>query len=143
MVLGLANVAVGLPLAIVLVSRFQIVGLIVATIISGLPQIVIGSVWVKRLYNVSIDWGVAGKILLLSLIACLTTFGSVKLSSLPNWMQLFVGATVLSVIFVVLAPLFGIVNSDDIQNLRTIFSETGSATVILQIPLKIMSKLCR
>lgn len=143
MVLGLANVAVGLPLAIVLAPRFQIVGLIVATVISGFPLIVLGSVWVKRLYNVSIDWIVTGKIFLLSLIAGLTAFGSVNISSLPNWMQLFVGTTVLSAIFVVLAPLFGIVNLDDIQNLRTLLSEMGSAAAVLYIPLKIMSKLCR
>jgi len=142
MILGLANVTVGLPLAVVLVPRFQIVGLIVATIASGFPRIALGSVWVKKLYNVSIDWIVAVKIFLLALITGLITFSSVNLFTLPNWMQLLVGTTVLSALFVVLAPLLGIVNSDDIQNLRTIFSETGAAA-ILNIPLTIMSKLCR
>lgn len=143
MILGLANAAVGLPLAIVLVPRFQIIGLIIARIISGFPQVALGSFWVKKLYNISIDWSVTAKIFLLSLIAGLVTFSSVYIFSLPNWMQLLVGITVLSAISLVLAPLFGIVNSDDIQNLQTIFSETGSASAILHIPLEFMSKLCR
>ena len=135
MILGLANAAVGLPLAIVLVPRFQIVGLIIARIISSFPQIALGSFWVKKLYNISIDWGVTTKIFLLSLIAGLITFNSVYIFSLPNWTQLLVGITVLSSISLVLTPLFRIVNSDDIQNLREIFSETRLASAILHIPL--------
>ena len=142
MILDLSNAAVGWPLAIVLVPYFQIVGLIMTTIFSGIPRIVLGSFWVKKLYNISIDWGVTAKIFLLSLIAGLITFSSVNPFNLPDWMQLLVGITVLSAISSVLAPLFKVVNSDDIQNLRTIFSETGSASAILRIPPKFMSKLC-
>jgi len=143
MILGLANVAVGLPLAVVLVPRFQIVGLIAASVISGFPRVTLGSIWVKNLYNASVDWIALAKIFLLSLIVGLTTFGCVNLFSLPSWVQLLVGSAVLSTIFLVLVPLFGVVNSDDIKNLRTIFAETGAASKVLCIPLKIMSNLCR
>lgn len=143
MILGLANVAVGIPLAIVLVPRLQIIGLIVTTIISSFPQVVLGLFWVKKLYKISIDWIVAAKIFILSLTAGLMTHAAINLFSLPSWMQLLVGIVLLTIISLVLLPLLRIVKSDDITNLRTIFSETGPAYTILYIPLKFMEKLCR
>ncbi|UCE96573.1 MAG: polysaccharide biosynthesis protein [Candidatus Bathyarchaeota archaeon] len=143
MILGLANVTIGLPLALILVPYFQIVGIIAAIIISGAPQVIIGSLWVKRQFNVSIEWRISTGIILLSLITGLMTFGVINLFNLNSWLQLIVGATILSAIFIVLAPLSGIINSDDVQNLRTIFSETGLGSILLHIPLKVMAKLCR
>jgi O-antigen/teichoic acid export membrane protein len=143
MILGVLQVAVGLPLALVLVPNFQITGLIIATLISGIPQVVLGSIWIKRLYNVTIDWFATGKIFLLSAVTASITYASLNLTVLPNWMQLFVGAAVLSVVFIVFAPLLGVIDSRDIQNLRMIFSGTKLASAILNFPLKIMLRLCR
>lgn len=143
MLLSLSNVAVGLPLAFFLVPRFQILGLIVVNVISMFPGLVLGSVWVKRLYDVAIDWQVASKIFIVSSAAGLLAWCLINFISLPNWMQLVSGSAVLVSVMILLMPVTGVVNSEDIQNIHTIFSEIGTASVIIHIPLKIMQKLCR
>lgn len=142
MILGLANVALVLPLAFVLIPRFQIVGLIVSLIVSGSPTVIIGSWWVKKLYNISIDWSQAWRILACSFVTGMLTFATIRYFALSNLLGFAIGLVVFSFSFIILAPLIGVINLDDISNLRAVFSETGRISKLLEIPLRISSKFC-
>ncbi len=143
LILGLANVSVVLPLALSLIPRFQIVGLIVSLIVSASPGVIIGSWWVKKLYNVSINWSQAWRILTCSLLTGTVTFVALRYFALSNLIGLAIGFLVFSSSFFVLAPLMGVINLDDISNLRAVFSEAGRIATVLEIPLGIASKFCK
>ncbi len=143
MILGLANAALILPLALILIPRFQIVGLIISLIVSVSPSLIIGSWWVKKLYNVSINWNQAWRILTCSLVTGMLTFATIRYFALSNLLGLAIGFLVFSSSFIILAPLMGVINLDDISNLRAVFSETGRISTVLEIPLRISSKFCK
>ena len=143
MILGLANVALALPLALILIPRFQIVGLIISVIVSGSPTIALGSWWVNKLYNFSIDWNQALKILACSFVTGTLTFATIKYFALSNLLGLAIGLLVFSSSFIVLAPLMGVINLDDVSNLRAVFSETGRISRVLEIPLRLSSVFCK
>jgi len=143
MILGLANVALVLPLALILIPRFQIVGLIVSLIVSVSPSVIIGSWWVKKLYNISIDWNQAWRTLACSFVTGTLTFATIKYFALPNLLGLAIGLLVFSSSYIILAPLMGVINLDDISNLRAVLSETGRISTVLEIPLRLLSKFCK
>jgi len=143
MILGIANVALVLPLAFILIPRFQIIGLILALIISVSPSVVIGSWWIKKLYNISISWNQAWRILACSFVTGALTFTIVGYFALSNLLELTIGLLVFSFSFIILAPLMGVINLNDISNLRAVFSETGRLSTLLEIPLRLSSKICK
>lgn len=142
LILGLANVALVLPLALTLIPRFQIVGLIISSIVSVSPSIIIGSWWVKKLYNISIDWNQAWRNLFCSFVTGMLTFAIIRYFALSNLLGLVIGFLVFSSSFFISAPLIGVINLDDISNLRAIFAETGKISTVLEIPLRLSSKFC-
>src|SRR4030042_5829623 len=67
--LSIVTVAIGFPLSFILVSLFGIIGLIVATIMVGVPSLLWSIVFIKKRYDVSIDWISSVKIIIASSIA--------------------------------------------------------------------------
>jgi len=143
MILGLTDVALILPLAFILIPRFQIVGLIISLIISVSPSLIIGSWWVKKLYNISIDLNQAWRTLACSFLTGMLTFAIIRYFALSNLLGLAIGLLVFSSSFIILAPLMGVINLDDISNLRIVFSETGRISTLLEIPLGLSSEFCK
>lgn len=143
MVLGFANAALALILALILIPRFQILGLIISLTISGSPTIIIGSLFMKKLYDFSIDWNRILRIFSNSFIIGITTFLVLRyLINLNPQLELVIGFLVFSFLFVVLSPLTGAINLDDIANLRNLFAKTMIIPKILRIPLELLSKSC-
>ena len=68
-----ATMAIGLPLSVLLVPIFGIVGLIAATLVAGAPDVIIGLWYIKKHYTLRIDWVASAKILFSSAIAALVT----------------------------------------------------------------------
>lgn len=139
MILGLANSALGLTLALILIPRFQVVGLIISLFVSASPTIILGSWWIRRLYGISLDWSQAIKILVCSFAAGALAFATVSYLNLSVWLGLSTGLVILLSSFIVLAPLMGVISPDDVYNLRTIFSETGIISRLLETPLRAWS----
>lgn len=142
MILGIVSAVLALVLALILVPRLQIVGLIVSLIISGFPTVVLGSWWVKKLYNFSIDWNQTGRILACSFCASIVTFAIFRYFLPSNLLGLVIGLTIFLTLFLVLSPLMGAIIMNDISNLRSLISETASIRKVLEIPLWLLSKSC-
>ena len=55
--LNALSATIGFPLGTFLVWQFGVVGILVAMIVAGIPSLAISLIWVKKHYNLSIDWG--------------------------------------------------------------------------------------
>jgi len=71
------------------------------------------------------------------------TFVTIRYFALSNLLGLAIGLLVFSSSFIILSPLMGVINLDDISNLRTVFSETGRISTLLEISLWLSSKICK
>ncbi len=76
--LNLFTVAIGFPLSFILVSQFGIIGLIVTTTIVGIPSFILSLRFVKKKFDLSLDWGSSAKITLSSAAAGIITFFAVS-----------------------------------------------------------------
>ncbi|MCW4011338.1 MAG: oligosaccharide flippase family protein [Candidatus Bathyarchaeota archaeon] len=141
--LTLATLAIGLPLSVLLVPLFGIVGLIAATLVAGIPDIAIGLWWLKKQYTLSIDLVASSKILLSSVIAALVTYLVVSQIPLSSWLQLAVGAVVFIALYLTASPLLGSVNRADVRNLKQMLGGMGFVSKTLGIAFDIMERLAR
>ncbi len=148
---SLLSLAVGLPLAYLLVvyfasiggPSFAVIGGIIGSLIASTPGMVWGLDWIWKNYGAKADYSVSAKIFIASSIASVVTFLLVSSLSLPWIFTLIAGFFVFLMIFLIAAPLLGAVNRMDIENFRTMFSGLGAVSTILSVPLLFMRKICK
>ncbi len=142
MAVGASKVALAVPLALILVPSFQVVGLIVSLVVSGLPAILLGSFWIRKLYGISIDWRQALRILACAILASTLAYAIVTFSGLSHLLALVVGCMVLSSSFLFTAIVIGVIDSDDVYVMQSLLSEIGRASRLLDIPFRLLLWLC-
>ena len=116
---------------------------------SSLPGLIWGLTWVWKKYRVKVDLLGAVKIFAASGAAALVTllflmfFSPSPLTRTVAIIQLVVGFFLFLLIYVAVAPLAGAVNIVDVSNMRTMSSNLGSVSKVLELPLKIMEKMLK
>ncbi len=128
---------IGIPLGFILIPSFGINGLIVATLIAGLPPMFIAVFRVVRRFGVKVDWGASAKILLSAATAGLLTLFLLQQLQTYAVVQLFLGALLFASVYFVMTPLIGGINQADIANCQVIVSKMGFASLLLKFPLKL------
>lgn len=140
---GIATLAIGLPLGILLISMFGILGLIVAGIVAGLPSMFWGLYWIWKHYKAKPDFQSSGKILLASTIASLAAYLPTYFLDTANWIKLITGLVVVFTVYLLGAPLIGAVSPIDIKNLKTMLSGLGAISKIINLPLNIAEQVAQ
>jgi O-antigen/teichoic acid export membrane protein len=138
--------AVGFPLSFFLISLFGIVGLILTTIIVGVPGIILGLRFIKTHFDVSVDWASSIKILFSSGVAgavtyCVTSLLGYNKSVAFSPINLVIGVFVFVVVFVFTAILSRTINRADIDFLRYIASSLGPLRGPLFWLIRLVEKL--
>ena len=139
--LALLTFCIGVPLSIVLISRFGITGLIVTTLTAGIPSLVIALRWLKKQYNVTVDWASSTKIMLSGGAAGAITYAVVTLLAFSNAIALVAGAVMFFFIFSVAAVLTGAITRADIDTIRGTMSLLGPLRRLTNFVLDIFERL--
>jgi uncharacterized membrane protein len=150
---SLLSLAIGIPLALLLVPYFYdiggatlaIVGGLIGALVATIPNVVWGLVWSWKHYRVKADFGISFRILVASLLSSGVAFGVIVLlnAAVPQGLVLMIGAVVFVLVYLVSAPLIGAVNRMDIANFATMFSGLGIVSKVLDLPLGFMCRICR
>jgi len=143
MKLSLLTLLIGLPLAFLLIPNLGIVGVILGTLLAGLPSMFLGLHWIWKRYNVTVDWGSSVRIFVASTIAAATTYLSLNFLNTVEWLRLITGGVVFLTIYIIVAPSIGAIVQDDISNLRAMFSGLGIISTIANLPLGVAEKVAR
>jgi O-antigen/teichoic acid export membrane protein len=141
--LALVNSAIGFPLSLVLISRFQILGLIATNLITGIPGLLLGIWLIKRHWGVTIDYYASAKTLAASALAALATYVAVRTVDLPDWLSLLMGALLFMAIYFLAAPLVGAIDGEDIKTMKEMIEELGPLSGLLHKPIDLMGRLTR
>jgi O-antigen/teichoic acid export membrane protein len=145
------SLAVGIPLAFLMVAYFNeiggasfaIVGGILGALIASMPGMIWGLIWSWKNYHVKADFRVSLKIVAASILSALAAYLLISLVTIPWWIMLISGAVVFVLVYLTLIPLLGAVNHMDILNFQTMFSGLGAVSRVLNLPLKYMRRICR
>jgi O-antigen/teichoic acid export membrane protein len=137
---AILTVLVGLPLALLLIPPLGVLGVIIGTLVSGIPSMIWGLHWAWKHYEAKAEFHSSTRILIASALAAIASYLGTALLHTAAWVQLVFGLAIFLVIYILGAPLIGAVGQSDIDALRTMFSGLGVISKIINIPLKAAEK---
>ena len=138
--LSILQAAIGFPLSFVLISQFGIIGLIITSTIVGVPGLVWALIFIKKRYDVSVDWVSSAKILASSSIAAVITYIFVNWIPFSAPIRLILGVVLFVLVFLVAALPTGTINRNDIANIRQIVGGLGPLRKPLEVVLDLLEK---
>jgi O-antigen/teichoic acid export membrane protein len=136
---------VGLPIGTVLVLNFGVLGLIITSLIEGLPSLVVSLYWIRKHYGTTVDWSSSARIILASAVAAALTYTVISAVSFSSIVELILGGAVFLLTAAVGLLLTRSISRSDIANLRLVVSGIGGigriVGKILGFVEKMMTKL--
>jgi O-antigen/teichoic acid export membrane protein len=135
------TVIIGFPLSIVLVSQLGIVGLIIASLIASIPATLWCLHFIKKNFNVSLDWVSSAKIGFSSAAAGILTYFSVALMPFNSLIQLIFGTVIFTMSFLLVAVATRTISKADLAILTEIAKALGPLRKILNILIGLLAKL--
>jgi len=139
--LTLLSAAIGLPLGYILIMQFGVLGLIITTLVTGIPSTLIPLYWVRKHYDLTIDWRSSAKIVLSSSVAAASTYLLILELGYSSLIRLIIGIVFFILVFITAALLTKTINKSDIENLRSMASGLGIIGKIFCRVLNIYEKL--
>jgi hypothetical protein len=115
--------------------------LIVTASTAGIPSLIVALRWLKRQYDLTVNWASSLKILLSGCTASAITYALVTLLAFSNLIALVAGAIVFLFIFVVAIILTGAITRSDINNIREAMGLLGPLRRLTDFVLNIIEKL--
>jgi O-antigen/teichoic acid export membrane protein len=143
MKLYLLQLAIGIPVAFLLIPQFGIPGVILVALTAGLPGWFIGLYWLWKRYGTKAEFRSSGKILLASSTAAIVTYLFQSVFVATAWIVLTTGVMLFLAIYLIVLPFVGAINQTDVNNLRALFSGLGIMSKLIEIPLALVEKSLR
>ncbi len=147
---SLLSLAISLPFSYFIITylssfgeMYVIIGGILAIMVSTIPGMVWGLIWLWKNYHAKADFKNSGKIFIASTIASVAAATLIAFFSAPYVVLLALGAVIFLIVYLVSAPLIGAVNRVDIDNLKLMVSGLGVISKVLDFPLMVMRKICK
>jgi O-antigen/teichoic acid export membrane protein len=139
--MAILTIGVGLPVGYIGIIYFGVMGLIITSLISGLPSLVWGLLFVRKTYGVSVDWLSSAKVLLASAVAASVTYGAISIFDFSSLIELILGTAIFIIVLVPSALLVRCVSRSDIANLRGMIGGLGAVGRLLNRLLSVLEKI--
>jgi len=143
MKIDLVSLAFGIPLSLILIPQFGIIGLIITSLIATIPSLLIGLFWIYRRYRFTIDWAFSLKTCLASAVAATIAYVAIAFLNQPYWIELIVGGLIFSSCYLIFIPTMRIMNLDDVKSLKQIFKGLGIITYFSDKVLNVIEKILK
>jgi O-antigen/teichoic acid export membrane protein len=141
--LFLFNAAIGFPMGYILIMQFGVLGLIVTSLVTPIPLIIIMLYWIRKNYQLTVDWRSSAKILLTSAIAAASTYVLILELGFSSLIRLIIGVVFFTFVYVAVALLTRTINKSDIENLRGMVNGMGAIGKIFNRVLNVIEKLMK
>ena len=138
--LSILSAAIGFPLSVLLTWQFGVIGIIITILTAGIPGLVVSLHWIKKHYNLTIDWASSAKILLCSALAGVAAFAFQLQLAFSSWMSLLIGAAVFCAVLLPSILITQTINKSDIENLRQMTASIGVMSRLLSPVLSMAEK---
>ncbi|MBS7620003.1 flippase [Candidatus Bathyarchaeota archaeon] len=135
--------SLGLPLSLVLIPKFGIIGLLSITIIASKPSLIYLILWVKRNFGFTIDWQSSFKIFIASSLAFLIVYAILRLFPTSDVFYLIIGIGVFLLVYSILLPSIRAIESKDIHNLKDIMKGLGPLAPLFDTYFNFLCKFIR
>ena len=141
MMLNIITLLTGAPLSLYLIPRFQIEGLLFTTILAGIPSLIAGMWWLKRYFDLTVDFISCAKIYASTAASAIPAFLLISWLNLRNWATILVGGFLFLFLYIALILLTRAVGRNDIRNLREALTGLGPFFPIFNFFLTFAEKI--
>ncbi len=139
--LAILQAAIGFPLSFILISQFGIIGLITSTLIANLPGLILSLNFIKKRYNVAIDWKASTKITLSSAVTGILTYIIVTQLPFISPIRLSIGVVIFVTIFMLITIFTRTLTHTDLGTIKTIVEGLGPLRKPIHVVIDIIEKL--
>ena len=140
---NLLNLGIGVPLSVILIPRFGIVGLLLTMIIVPKPGFFFALWWIRKNFGFTINWDSSAKIYVSAGLASFLAYYLLAATNFRDWVDLLLGGGLFIMTYSLLVPLIGALERVDIQNLRNIMSALGPIAPLFNLFLALVERLTR
>ncbi len=137
------TVVMGASLALLLIPRLQIVGLLITMIIAPRAGWLYQTLWARKNLGFTVDWGATARIYGTALVAFVASYLVVNVPPLEGWVALICGGFAYLFVYLVGLPLCGALRLDDCKLLGAIMDSFGPFAPIFRFALSLLAKLAR
>lgn len=138
---NLINLSIFVPSAPVLTWLYGVPGVIVALLVSSLLSLIYQLFRAKKTLDVNFNLDDSVRIYLSSAISTVPTLLFLQLSPFQNLANVIVGGSLYFFTYLTVAPLLGAVRTQDVENLKTIFSRIKRVWPVLKLVLIYVAKV--
>jgi O-antigen/teichoic acid export membrane protein len=139
--MGVLTGLFGFPLGYVLIMNFGVLGLIVSTLLMGLPSLFLELRFIKKTYGFVVDWVSSAKVLFSSAVAGVLTYLLVSNLPFASWLLLVIGAPFFVLVAVAALLLTRSITRSDVAALRSMVSGLGAFSRIIDKLLGLLDRL--
>jgi len=139
--LAILQAAIGFPLSYVLISQFGIIGLIASTLIASIPGLFLSLGFIKKRYDVSVDWKTSAKISSASAVTGILTYLTVTQLPFISPIRLVIGVIVFAAVFMIIAIFTRTITHTDLENIKTIVEGLSPLRKPIHAVISIIEKL--
>ena len=140
--LNIFKFCISIPLVVILISTYGLVGLIIGNLLSVIPFTIWGLYWIWKNYDIRPSLKSSAKILFASVVSALITYFSICLFE-GNLIKIIMGSIIFLIAYIVLIPLVGAVNSQDVQTLKTMVSSLGHVSKLVNPFIVVIEKVAK
>ncbi len=137
----LLTAAIGFPMGYLLIMTFGVFGLIFTTIVAGIPSLILSIIWIKKHYDLSVDWVSSAKILASSAITATLTYMLISFIDYASVIELLIGAVFYVVVLVAVFMLTRTLSVNDLNSLRSMTAGLGPISKILAFILNAIERI--
>jgi O-antigen/teichoic acid export membrane protein len=141
LILALITVAIGFPVGSILIPFYGVIGSIIGSLTVGIPSLFIALYWIRKRYNLTVDWNSSAKITLSSAITGALTYLIVSQLGFASWIRLIIGVIVFVLILIPAMLFTRAITKPDLVNLRIMIAGLGPLRKIIGKVLDVVEKI--
>jgi O-antigen/teichoic acid export membrane protein len=132
LILALVTAAIGFPVGSILIPLFGVTGSIVGSL---------ALYWVRKYYDLTVDWNASAKITLSSGITGALTYLIVAQLGFANWIRLIIGVIVFVLILIPTMLFTRAITKPDLVNLRIMIAGLGPLNKVIGKIFDVIEKI--
>ncbi|MDD1751508.1 MAG: oligosaccharide flippase family protein [Methanotrichaceae archaeon] len=141
LILALVTAAIGFPVGTILIPLFGVIGSIVGSLTVGFPSLFIALYWIRKHYNLTVDWSSSAKITLSSGVTGALTYLIVSQLNFASWLRLIIGVIIFVLILIPAMLFTRAITKPDLANLRVMIAALGPLRKIIGKVFDVVEKI--
>ena len=154
--LTILSTAIGLPMGYIFITQYRVLGIIFTSTFAPLPSLIITLIWIKKHYDLTIDWVASAKILLSGVTTAALTYVAINyalhpfishtfnLAAIARWLgpaiELTLGVGFFIPLFIGFIIITKTLSLSDLNSLRAMTTNLGPVTKIVHVTLNFIEK---